>query len=189
MLIDLKSIKTYYSTCEKFKDRQIKIENLFTLHNMKSVIKFEGSIQSVQWVGSCLNHKKILEENLNDNPLLVFEDDIEFTKDFNTVLDVPDHADGIYLGKSVIGLKEKSYDNYYNRLFHGLGLHAILYMNKKFKQNILNCIIKGLTTGTICDMVTSKSLNKYYVFSPKKCLMYQNNPNNDQNKLATYYGE
>lgn len=189
--LNLNTVKIVYSTCSKFPHRQEELELKLKNYNL-NFEKYEGPITETQWVGSCTNHKNILQSNLNELPLLVFEDDVAFTHNFSTTITYPENADAIFLGKSLLYLKEEHinyshFNNKYTRLLFSFGLHGILYLNLQFKKAMLECFEKSLTTCEICDKLTGDLLKNYKVICPKKCWIYQDNKDNSHNKLATEY--
>lgn len=186
--INLHNVKIVYSTCSKFPDRQFRLESQLKDRGY-NYEKYEGEVTETQWIGSCTNHKNILEKNLDDKPLFVLEDDVIFTKNFNHNIRYPDNTDAIYLGKSYVNLKEsRSYNNQdYTKLIFSFGLHGILYLTPNFKHAMYNAFVHSLNKCVICDRVTGDLLKDYNVISPKKCWLYQENANNIHNKLATEY--
>lgn len=185
-ILDLTKIQTTYATCVKFTDRQARLETQLIKFNL-NFKKYEGQITETQWVGSCQNHKDILEDNMNTESFLVLEDDVVLSENFQTTISYPSGTDAIYLGKSLLFLKESNYNREYTKLQFSFGLHGILYLSSQFREHMLSCFTQSLNNCVICDRLTGDSLKNFKVLSPRKCWLYQDNVNNVHNKLATQY--
>jgi hypothetical protein len=90
---------------------------------------------------SCYNsHKQVLRKALLNNhfPLLILEDDCEFTKDFHPMIEIPDNTDAVYLGVSSGNPHyiTKEVNKYFMRIGKILATHAILYINNDYRKMI-----------------------------------------------------
>jgi hypothetical protein len=109
-------------------------------------------------VGIGLSHLKILRRDDIEPPFIVFEDDCEFTRDFQHVHRLPDSVDALYLGVSHFGLAvpgefgwgqwegtvSEQYSENYLRVFNMLGRHGIVYLSEKFRRGALEAALDAL---------------------------------------------
>lgn len=152
-----------------------------------------GTDRSIfHFMGCGKSHTSILLDDSIPTPLLILEDDVEFTENFNPVLNIPDDVDGVYLGISHgnVNYKTKKYNDDYLRIGGVLATHAILYLTPQFRQ------IMG-ELGNYCldimkhpwDIASSNLQFKYKVITPNLPFCYQSDERDSANKWQnlTYY--
>jgi hypothetical protein len=92
----------------------------------------------------------VLNQFLNDEPVIIFEDDVEpfFELDADTEIDFPDNTDAFYLGISRSGGSKthnlddgpsivEPYSDKYIRILNMLSAHAVLYRSKIYKEKVI----------------------------------------------------
>jgi len=131
----------------------------------------------------------ILSSNLNDQPILVIEDDIELSEwvtDMN--IEFPEDADAFYLGFSkYAGSYEKNGSLGYNsvsvehisekniRILNMLATHAILYISKRYKQAVINEMEMMLNSNIsmISDVLIARLHKDYNIYAYKYPFFFQ----------------
>lgn len=125
----------------------------------------------------------ILENNLNDSPLLIVEDDIGWTG--VTTVDIPQDADAIYMGISYCGghptenthiyyCDVKPYSNTQCRVYNMLSAHAILYISRKYKQAIIDELRKYSNNPRYHgDVIMSRIQKNYTVYGTLFPIFFQ----------------
>lgn len=145
MHIDLREIPVVWinldSATENAKQMVEKLnEHGFKNHYRKSACVIEPPPNTPQpiahYVGCAQSHIDILDDSKYSCPLLILEDDAEFTSAFNPIVEIPDDSDGIYLGISTGNryYQTKRYNENYLRIGGILATHAILYVTDHYKN-------------------------------------------------------
>jgi hypothetical protein len=129
----------------------------------------------------------ILTENLNDEPFILIEDDIECFLELNseTDFDMPEDTDAFYLGFSKSGGHKtlNSHDGWsqtekisdkYIRILNMLTTHAILYKSKEYKERVIkeltNLLDKPLYHS---DVIIARLHPEYKIYGYHYPLFYQ----------------
>ena len=144
MKLDIREIKTYYINLDRDVDRKNSMELMLKKNGFKNYERVEG-ILGENRTGCSLSHVKALKTAIKNDqyPYLILEDDASiFIKNF--LIEVPDDADAMYLGLSVVGsnlsepgmaqtmLKIKELDENKHVVVNMLARHAILHINKDY---------------------------------------------------------
>jgi hypothetical protein len=194
MIIDLREIPVVWINLDSAKKNAELMEERFKKFGFKNTHRKPGLIippppntdQSIAHFRGCgQSHIEILEDTKYFTPLLVLEDDIEFSENFNPIIDVPEESDGVYLGVSHgnVYYQTAKYDENYLRINGILAAHAILYVSPKYREAM--CEI-----GKYClyelnkpwDLGTAAIQREYKVFTPNSPLIYQANDRESSNK-------
>lgn len=186
MEVDIKSIGSYWLTCQKSKDRWDGITNdLKSIGVVASML--DGEITTPYTVGVAKNHLRALVGR--SGPVLILEDDARLNPKAaarRTVYTIPDDTDALYLGTSLYGRVGKgetilkgalsfSHSNMYLRIFNMLSLHAVLYISDKYKKhviNLLNDFIKNPIGGM--DDRIAETMWRYNVLALRTPIFFQN---------------
>jgi hypothetical protein len=177
-IIDLKTIYICPDNNEKYHKRKIHMDNLLTTIGFKDFTHFVSSTDNYP---SCLNKATIdiLENNL-DTPVLILEDDIEWTGLDEFVFDPT--ADAIYLGLSKSGghptdnihLGYSTFEKWSDsqaRVMNMLSGHAILYISRKYKEAVLESFKNNPYYYN--DVLLSRLQSKFRVLANKIPAFYQ----------------
>ena len=194
MIIDLREIPVVWINLDSATKNAEMMEERFKKHGFKNTHRRSGLVIApppdteksiAHFMGCGKTHTGILEDTSYSTPLLVLEDDVEFVEPFNPVLEVPDEADGIYLGISHGNFyyKSKRYNENYLRIGGVLAAHAILYLKQDYRNQMCN-------VGNYCldqlkkpwDMGTAALQNNNLVLTPNIPMMYQSNHRENSNK-------
>jgi GR25 family glycosyltransferase involved in LPS biosynthesis len=151
-------------------------------------------------IGCGLSHLLIWQDAIKKNykNILVLEDDVQFTDNFNEYLEnvmeeLPKDYDILYLGYFEL-LCRKSFDssfNYINKPIFPFGLHAYIISNKGLKK-----IVKLITKmNEHIDSLIARNIKKLNIYASKKKIVNQiwessNNSdisNNKFPKIINYY--
>lgn len=194
MIIDLREIPVLWINLDSAKKNAETMVQRLSYHGFKNTQRKSGLIippphgvdQSIShFMGCGKSHTNILLDKNISTPMLVLEDDIEFTENFNPILDISDDVDGVYLGISHgnCNYKTKKYNDQYLRIGGVLAAHAILYISPHYRQ------VMG-ELGNYCldvmkvpwDIASSNLQFKYKVITPNKPMIYQSNDRENANK-------
>ena len=194
MIIDLREIPTVWINLDKATENAKIMAERFEKYGFKNTHRKSGLIidpppgthQSIaHFMGCGQSHIDILSDKGYSTPLLILEDDIEFSEQFNPVVEVPDDADGVYLGISHGGNcyhTKKVNDDYY-RIAGVLAAHAILYITPNFRRDMRNVGLHCLyNLRQPWDIGTAAIQRSYKVYTPIKPLVYQSNDRENANK-------
>jgi hypothetical protein len=194
MIIDLREIQVVWinldSAVENAKTMQDRLDKhgfKFTYRKSARIIPAPaGTIPSnAHYVGCAQSHIDILDDSQYATPLLILEDDAEFSEAFNPIIDIPDDSDGIYLGVSSgnRGYQTKRYTPEYMRIGGILATHAILYVTPTYRQymsQIAKHCIKDLKQPW--DVGASSLQFSTKVYTPNKPYFYQADNRDSANK-------
>jgi hypothetical protein len=183
-IANLKTIYICPDHNEKYHTRKVHMDNMLNTLGFKNFTYYKSSTDNYP---TCLNKATIdiLENNL-DTPVLILEDDIEWTG-INEVAFDP-NIDAIYLGLSKsaghptnnIHLGESIFEKWSDtqvKIINMLSAHAILYISKTYKQAVIESLKNNMLFYN--DIVISRLQFKFNVLANKKCVFYQSHKFND----------
>ncbi len=191
-LTELKVIYICPDHNDKYHTRKLHMESLLRKIGFKDITHYKSSTESYP---DCLAKANIdILTQYMDEPILLLEDDIEFTgvMDF----ELPDDADAIYFGLSKCGgsktinlwegsSKFKTYSESLVRVENMLATHAILYISSKYKKTIIDLLHKYIGTKYNTDVLISRIQSDYNIYALKKPIFYQSNKFNHPHDLET----
>ena len=184
MLKDISNIKTVF-ICpdhnEKYNQRKEHMINLLTKIGIKNFSHYKSNTNMYP---RCLTEANIdiLEQNMNDEPILILEDDVEWT---GISVFEPLNCDAIYLGLSRCGGSRTSNtdlgvdssvfqlieSNSQLRVINMLATHSIIYISRRYKQVIVETLKKNLDCHM--DVVISRIQSDFMILANKIPLFYQ----------------
>ena len=100
---------------------------------------------------------------LDDSPFLLLEDYVESTEWFNTNIEYPENTDAFYLGFSKSGGSKVSnsfeggsqielISSKHIRILNMLSTHAIVYVSKRYKETVMNEMMKVINAKPFLQM-------------------------------------
>lgn len=195
MIIDLKKSTILWINLEEHSKNREEIVTMLNSHGLTNnhrtpgirvsgynAVAYHQKVDHYMGVGLAqMNAMKTAKQNL---PCLVLEDDVKITNNFNSILEVPDNTDAVYLGVSHAGNPYGIMINDdYARIFNVLAAHAILYISPSFAEAAFNtakhCLIDNMAPF---DLGMAQLLAKYYVITPTMPYFYQSNDRESANK-------
>ena len=195
MFINLINIKTYFicpSHNDKYIEREKHMKLLLNNLGFTNIIHYKSGNQSYPL---CLLYAiiNILNENLNNEPILILEDDVDYTNE-SLSFDIPDNTDAMYLGISKAAGDYfdnintgnaicKSINNNQVKIINMLSGHAIMYISKKYKKAITKEFNKYINIVYHTDVIMSRIQQYYNIIANKKPLFYQSNNYNIPNDM------
>jgi hypothetical protein len=194
MIIDLREIPVVWinldSAVENAKTMQDQLDRhgfKFTYRKSARIIEPPvGTPQVIKhYIGCGQSHLDILENSKYNTPLLILEDDAEFSEAFEPIINVPDNADGVYLGvsKGNIYYQSKRYNPDYLRIAGILATHAILYLTDTYRKKMAeidkHCLF---TLKQPWDVGAASLQQEYKVYTPSKPFFYQADHRESANK-------
>ena len=142
-------------------------------------------------IGCGLSHLFVWKDAINKNykNILVLEDDVFFTDDFNeyflnVIKEVPEDYDILYLGykdKICNPPKDCSF-NYVYKPYFPLNLHAYIVSNKGLKKlvNLINKIDYHI------DWLINRNIDKLNIYASKKKIVNQKYKNSNNSNLKKF---
>ena len=203
MKILLNEIPAYYINTDGDMNRNVRIKELLNSLKFSSFARvpgfYSGDGPDHHRIGCAKSQISILKQMLDREdftPFILFEDDIDLRKNFNSLdllVDIPDDADALYLGLSVSGTGSGShksgwfcepavagkYNNLNNihKVTNMLNAHAILYLSKKYTETVYLAQHLALADSEIVagDCAVAYYVNKNFnVFALDEPIFYQN---------------
>lgn len=195
MIIDLKQIPILWINLEEHETNRQDIVQMLNSHGLVNNHRTPGirvtgynreayhqRVDHYMGVGLAqMNAMRTAKQNL---PCLVLEDDVKISDSFQSILNVPDDTDAVYLGVSHAGNPYgiKINDNY-ARVFNVLAAHAIVYVSPRFADAAFNaaknCLIDHMAPF---DLGMAQLLANYNVIAPVTPYFYQSNDRQSANK-------
>jgi hypothetical protein len=194
MILDLREIPTVWINLDSATKNAEAMEKKLKDHGFKYTYRKsacvieppENTHSSIKhYVGCGQSHLDILENKDYGTPLLILEDDAEFTEAFNPVMNIPDNADGVYLGisKGNVYYQSKRYNPDYLRIAGILATHAILYINEEYRKKMAevdrHCIYNLKRPW---DLGAAGLQQEFKVYTPSKPYFYQADNRDSANK-------
>lgn len=125
-------------------------------------------------------------------PVVVLEDDATETSHYCDEIDIPDDADAVWLGTSVYGLVDdwrklrlsdeiyvnkptilSEHGNFF-RVENMLSAHAVMYISKRYKSEMVNYMKYQINDFTAPDIVFAATMKNYNIYAAKRPLFWQN---------------
>jgi hypothetical protein len=164
---------------EKYNARKQHMYNLLNTIGFTNIEHFKSGTENYP---TCLNMATIhiLENNL-DIPVLIVEDDIEWTGILE--IDYNEQSDAVYLGISKSGghptlnyhcedgSKFEKWSDTQVRVINMLSGHAIVYNTRKYKEAVINILKINLTYYN--DVLFTRLQKDYLILANKKPVFYQ----------------
>jgi hypothetical protein len=136
-------------------------------------------------IGCGLSHIKALGLAA-DRATLILEDDVAREEPFPRSIDIPDDADAVYLGTSVMGAvealgqvafhdaiaAERVSDGAF-RIHNMLSTHAILYLTDRYKAATSNAMLKAILIGVSPDRGLTMIQSQFRVYALDRPLFFQ----------------
>ena len=186
MKIDLKEIPVYYINMDSKPERKEAIELMLHNAGFKNVTRYPGNVSHHPSVGCALSHQSLLNfllEEKIDTPFLILEDDAMISKDFTSIIEVPDNSDAVYLGLStsarmwnytVLDMVAKKINDDYYQIYNMLAAHAILYTNIDYVKFLSKAIKLAIEVEGHQDIVRSTTMKYFNVYAKNKPIFFQN---------------
>lgn len=197
--VDVRDIPTLYVNpgTSKYGKRLEHMQQLVQNIGMRDAKHYKSSAKAYP---SCLTdtYASILEQHLDDEPLLILEDDVQWNG--YHAIEVPADADAIYLGICRIGHNHSlKKSNTYAEISHVsdnvvkvhnmLSLHAIVYKSKRFKQAVAELFRKHDNDNNVhCDVLITTLQPHFNVYALRTPLFWQsrefNNAPEDDTRIT-----
>jgi hypothetical protein len=185
-LIDIPVVFICPSHNEKYIAREKHMFELLNTIGFKSITHYKSGSEGYP---TCLANSNIdiLNSNMNDEPILIIEDDVEMYKDLNSeiIIDFPEDCDAFYLGFSKSGGSKtenshegssivKQISDKYIRIFNMLTTHAIIYNSKKYKERVIQQLTAfNEIKGYYNDVLIARLHPSYNIYGFLYPLFYQ----------------
>lgn len=194
MEIDLRQVKCRCISMQKSVNRRESIVRLMNRLGLQRWSFFDGIEDSDPVVGCAKSHMAALKEHDFSEPLLLLEDDVDITPNYEDVLSIPSDTDALYLGYSWWAWNkdrammskldtETSFEKEgeYYRISNMTSAHAVLYMSKAYADAVTAKIQSYLldeSGNKHCDVAMAKVQKTYKVLATPMHYFFQMCPRN-----------
>jgi hypothetical protein len=189
MKIDIKNIPTYFINMDEHTDKRKSTESALEILGFKNVTRVPGVGGFGQNIGNTMAHIKAISTALESTggPFVIFEDDIVI-KNPNTIIDIPETADALYLGISkwglyngyghkIISVEQHSKDLY--RIYNMLTTHGILYFNRDYAKLIMKSYDFIVSISEPVDKANAEFIKYFEVYGLTDPMVYQEGINEE----------
>lgn len=194
MQVDITKTKIVCISLKNATQKRNNFKNLAERLNFKNWSFYDGVETGDHVEGCALSQINVLNDNLNDEPILIMEDDVCESQYYKHFISLTSDADAMYLGYSnwaadpyrakmsmldCAASATKKGDLY--QIKNVTSAHAILYISKKYKEACATEAKKYLYDANgnrHCDVVYAKLQNNFYVYATPQPYFYQNCPRN-----------
>ena len=192
MKLDLKEATAVYINLERDVNKNSTMKSLILDCGFKNSIRVETEYTPNSLAGCSLSHYNALNEI--DPPFIVFEDDC-VVKNFNSIIEIPDDADAIYLGVSSWGrmnahsgpfVQYEKVDENLVRVYNMLGAHAILYLNQEYVSLCSRIAQNGYDIADHQDIGFAEIQRYFNVYAFNDPMFYQTSSNGTDQPLTSY---
>ena len=186
MIIDLKTLKTYWINMSSNVERKTRMESLLSTLSFQNTEHFEGikldpnsHVKDGSGMATHTLLKKILKENAF--PCLVLEDDVEKTLVYKDFFDVPDNCSALYLGVSMAGARGHRcvatvVNDNYMRVWNMLATHAVVYFDRRYVEEIVKRGEWFLNKNIPYDIGIGEIHRYFTILTPTYPVFYQSDP-------------
>jgi hypothetical protein len=180
-LLDITKVPVYYIG-DSDKD-YLQLETELKHAGFENIKKSPSVINPDKKVGVAKAHMLALEKALSENkgPFIILEDDVSID-DFQKEINLPAGADAIYLGlsrwglragKGEIGISGIRHNSGLYKMYNMLAAHAILYINHKYAQFILDSIPMFIDMQTNQDKLRAETMKYWNIYATRNPVFYQ----------------
>jgi hypothetical protein len=186
--LDLTNIPVYYINLKEATSRRKSMEAMFKDCGFTNVTRFDALKLDNKRNSISASHLAVLEMiKKSGTPALVFEDDAVVEK-FKPVIEYPDDADAIYLGKSARGLdtiaaglvERTSKDSTVTKVEKDIyriesmyAAHAILYLNEEYIDFCIRVCKTAMRLNVPHDVYLGLAQPFYNIYGYKSSLFAQ----------------
>ena len=197
MIIDLRKIQTVWVNLDSAKVNAELMDQRFREHRFERTFRKSacqiapppGTPDPIKhYVGCAQSHIDILDNVNYECPLLILEDDAEFTENFHPMIEVPDDTDAVYLGISSGNphYLTKRVNKYYLRIGKVLATHAILYINPQYRKAVSDIAkIFAYRLRTPFDNGCAMIQERFNVLTPNRPFFVQSDNRQSANQWET----
>ena len=169
-LINLKDIPVYYINMEEAVQRHIEIKNVIKEFGFKKASRIEGPKEHPPASG-------LLEAvSKQKPPFIVLEDDCRI-KTKNSIIEIPEFADCVYLGicdRAFIGTVQFfQYNRDLVKLHDMLSTHAMLFLTEEYCAECIRVTFECVRAPQHVDIAYSKIMKDWNVYALAEPIFYQ----------------
>lgn len=196
MQIDFTKLKIVCISLLSSKERRDNFKKMAERLQFTNWSFYDGIVSQDHIFGCAQSQINVLNDNLNDEPILITEDDIQESQFYNSIINLSDslNTDAIYVGYSnwaahplraqMSLLSAPSHvqkiENVY-KITNVTSAHAIIYITKRYKQACSEGAKNYLSDpngNKHCDVFYAKLQNNFNVYATPQHYFYQNCPRN-----------
>lgn len=190
MIIDLTKLDSYVINLDHQPERLNRVSTVLNSKNInfkrhKGVNIKELNLPNAKPVDGCaMSHLQLLSSL--KTPFIVFEDDVEMTEDWQSIIDVPSNTDAVNLGASTWGyvrpnlhyaynnvVSVTQHTNKFKRTYNMCSAHGIVYITDNFRISVISSIKHSLNNGIPWDLNLAKIQKDFFYLIPNKPFIYQ----------------
>lgn len=190
MIIDLTKLNSYVINLDHQKERFDRVSTVLNSKNInfkrhKGVsIKELNSINARPVDGCAISHLQLISSL--KPPFIVFEDDVEVTENWRSIISIPDDTDAVHLGSSTWGyvrgnlahayqgvVSVTQHTTEFKKAHNMCSTHGIVYITDKFRVSVISCIKQSLESGVPFDLNLARIQKDFNYLIPNKPFIYQ----------------
>jgi len=184
MKINLLEISIYFISIDEEKTESM--TRKLTEAGFTNFQKFDGLTSTQKITGCALSHREVITQKslVGTEPFLILEDDVKIANMINEI-EIPDDADGFYVGTSKVGFyngsdyptisAEKINDDLY-RVYNMLATHAIMYITPEFTKDYIRTTNTAIDLNIPHDVARAEVMKYWNVYVLNKPLFVQEGP-------------
>jgi hypothetical protein len=184
MILNLGSMPVLWATCDKtVQAREAPMLAALREVGVENPQKIDCPLTTPYYVGLAMGHVEALTRQ--PVPFLMLEDDARVIKDrHQSVFDIPDDTDALYLGTTTYGRWRGVTRNYtvigadvddqYMRIFNMLALHAVVYTSQRYVDHVVGEMSRYMVNPVgACDDRIADTMHRHQVLCLKKPVFFQ----------------
>ena len=198
MQIDIRKIPVYWITIEPATERHLRMKSLFDICGFENTIRINGELMDksnkdfmeIQKEKGHLVAKAHSEALTNSGPILILEDDVWYTENFDPIVEVEEDVDAVYMGTSVWGMVDgvstgggttfDVIDEDFIKPMNMLGVHSVLYLSDSYKKTTTNNMLNAKDMGLIMDEPVAMDMKNHNIMCYADPRFYQKDGHNNQ---------
>jgi hypothetical protein len=194
MNVDIRNIPIFWLTSDKTLNRHAPMEHTLDSIGCYNAIKIVGRICTPHTIGIAESHLEAISRK--SPPFLVLEDDARLNPSYteNTIFDIEENTDSLYLGTSTFGRMFGNSPNnscisitnkQYLKPINMLGMHAIIYLTRKYIDHTTNLLTNFIKSpkGGIDDRI-AETMSFFNVSSLRNPMFYQDDGHSNDATLT-----
>ena len=171
MLIDLRSLPSYYINLDSQPERGESTKQTLSSLEFSSINRYRGEIHPDPKIGCAMSHHKLMSDINVPTPFILFEDDIVYTGNNKFIYDIPDDADALYIGCSQWArflnfsgpyLQYRDVSEDIVQIYNMLAVHAVVFLNQGYREHLSRIAQHGATKHQYHMDIGYAETQRYY---------------------------
>lgn len=196
MEIDITKLPTFYINMKNEKERNRRTRQTLSDLGFTNVTRIDGvngkklKLMCPEGCSDCFFYRYLgtsaaflnafKKAKKINGPILILEDDIILSDNFQTLFEIPDNADAFYIGNSEGAIRPLTPDyvnrewmppefsddlgNGIHKLYNMTSAHAVVYISDRFKEIVQECCQQTFRNGVPHDVYLTKFMRFYNIY-------------------------